>query len=201
MAAPFHSNKNLYNSSSLVYTCGMKKQTLAMIVILSLCLPLLFSASFEEEKTKTADGENFIFPTDALHNGAAIFALTMGKDRENGEVQQMQMIGWQQYFDQNPQTLGAVPVYHFSILSGVPFFVKGTIRGALHALYADKTEPSQVGVLFVSKTEKFAQQAGIPSDESGTLVVVASDGSVVGFVKGEVTANKVQQLKGMLASL
>ncbi len=170
-----------------------------MLVVFS--STLLFSASFEEEKTKTADGETFVFPTDALHNGPAIFALTMGKDRENGEVQQMQVISWQKYFDKEPKTLGAVPVYHFAVLSGVPFFVKGTIRGALHKFYADKTDPSLVGVLFVSKTDKFSQQAGIPSDDSGTLVVVAPDGNIAGYIKGEVTPSKVEQLKNILASL
>ncbi|MGB4406633.1 MAG: hypothetical protein WBI82_07220 [Sphaerochaeta sp.] len=30
------------------------------------------------------------FPEDALRSGAALFAITMGKDRDNGEVQQME---------------------------------------------------------------------------------------------------------------
>ncbi|MDY0289939.1 MAG: hypothetical protein RBR15_14020 [Sphaerochaeta sp.] len=179
----------------------MKKYTLVMIMILLFCSSLLFSATFDEEKTKTADGENFLFPADALRTGPAVFALTMGKDRDNGEVQQMQVIGWQEHFDNNPTLLGTIPVYHFSVLSGVPFFVKGTIRGALHKFYADKTDPSRVAVLFVSKTDKFAQQAGFPADESGTIVVVASDGSVAGYVKGEVTSAKVAQLQKVLATL
>lgn len=177
------------------------KNTLIMVLMVILCSSLLFAATFQEEKTKTADGEDFVFPTDALRSGAAVFALTMGKDRDNGELQQKQVTGWQEYFDQNPATLGSVPVYHFPVLSGIPFFVKGTIRKALYNYYADKTDPSRVGVLFVSKTEKFAEQAGFPSDESGTLVVVAPDGRVAGYVKGEVTPSKVEQLQKMLASL
>lgn len=179
----------------------MKKKTLIMILVVTFCSFLLFSATFEEEKSKTADGENFLFPVDALKTGPALFALTMGKDRENGEVQQMHVIGWQEHFDKNPTLLGTIPVYHFPVLSGVPFFVKGTIRNALYKFYADKADPSRVGVLFVSKTEKFAELAGFPADDSGTIVVVASDGSVAGYVKGEVTSEKVAHLKKVLATL
>lgn len=44
----------------------------------------------------------------------------------------------------------------------------------------------------MSKTEKFAKQAEIPFDEESILVVVASDGTIIGFVKGEVTPTKVE---------
>ncbi len=99
-------------------------------MMLVICTSSIFSATFEEEKTKTADGEDFLFPKDALRYGPAIFALTMGKDRDNGEVQQKEVIAWQQYFTENPNMLGSIPVYHFPVLSGVPFFIKGTIRKA-----------------------------------------------------------------------
>lgn len=159
------------------------------------------AATFEQEKTKTADGEDFLFPTDALRSGSAIFALSMGKDRDNGEVQQKEVIGWQNYFLENPDTVGQIPVYHFPVLSGVPFFVKGAIRKALYEYYADIVDPSRVGVLFVSKTEKFAKQAEIPFDDESILVVVASDGTIVGYVKGAVTPAKAGQLQKVIASL
>lgn len=178
----------------------MVKKSIFFFVLLAFSVSLLFSSSFEEEKIKTADGENFIFPSDAYRDGPVVFALTLGKDRSNGEVQQQTVIAWQQYFNENPNTLGNIPVYHFSVLSGVPFFVKGTIRKALYENYAVVADPSKVGVLFVSKTEKFAEQAGIPFDEESTLVVVESDGTIAGYVKGPVTPGKVEQLK-VLATL
>lgn len=177
----------------------MKKNTLIMILLF--CSFLLFSATFEEEKIKTADGADFLFPKDALQTGPAIFALTMGKDRDNGEVQQKEVLAWQQYFNNNPNILGQVPVYHFPVLSGVPFFVKGTIRKALYDYYTDIVSPSRVGVLFVSKTEKFAKQAGVPFDDESTLVVVSSEGTVVGFVKGVISPIKVEQLQKFIAVL
>ena len=170
-------------------------------MVVAICISSIFSASFEEEKIKTADGEDFLFPSDALRSGPAIFALTMGQDRANGEDQQKEVIAWQMYFNENPNTVGSIPVYHFSILSGVPFFVKGTIRKALYAYYTEVADPKRVGVLFVSKTEKFAQQAEIPFDDESTLVVVASDGTIVGYVKGMVTPDKVGQLQKVLATL
>lgn len=179
----------------------MKKKILFMLLMTFVCIPILFSASFEEEKTKTADGENFLFPNDGIKNGPAIFALTMGKDRDNGSAQQKEVIAWQQYFTENPTLVGTTPVYHFPVLSGVPFFVKGTIRKALYDYYAEIVDPSRVGVLFVSKTEKFVEQAGIPFDDESSLVVVAPDGSIAGFVKGGVTPAKVEQLQKVLARL
>lgn len=179
----------------------MLKKNMIVFLLVALCSSLLFSATFEKEKTKTADGKSFVFPTDALHTGAAIFAFTMGKDRDNGAVQQMQVIGWQEYFDQNPNIVDSIPVYHFPVLSGVPFFAKGIIQKALFDFYEDKTDPSKVGVLFVSKTEKFANQAGFSADDRGTLVVVAPDGTIVGYVKGEITPAKVKQLQKLLGTL
>jgi len=170
-------------------------------MVLVICASSIFSATFEEEKTKTADGENFLFPNDALRNGPAIFALTMGKDRDNGEVQQEEVIAWQTYFNENPNTVGLIPVYHFPVLSGVPFFIKGTIRNALYDYYTDVVDSAKVGVLFVSKTEKFAKQAEIPLDDECILVAVASDGSIAGYVKGMVTPAKVAQLQKVIASL
>ncbi|NBK21857.1 MAG: hypothetical protein EOM68_07515 [Spirochaetia bacterium] len=177
------------------------KKTLILLMVLAIGASSIFAATFDQEKTKTADGEDFLFPTDALQKGAAIFALTMGKDRDNGEVQQKEVIAWQKYLLENPDTVGSTPVYHFPVLSGVPFFVKGTIRKALYDYYTDVVDPARVGVLFVSKTEKFAKQAEIPFDDESILVVVASDGTVVGYVKGAVTPAKAGQLKKMISSL
>ena len=177
------------------------KKVIIILMMFTICTSCIFSASFEEEKIKTADGENFLFPEDALQTGPAIFALSMGKDRENGETQQAELILWQQYFNDNPKTLGSLPVYHFPILSGVPFFVKGAIRKALYEYYVDIVDPARVGVLFVSKTEQFAKQAQIPFDDESTLVVVTRDGFIAGFVKGEVTPTKIEQLQKVIASL
>ena len=179
----------------------MIKRTIFMLMVVAICTSSIFSASFEEEKIKTADGEDFLFPSDALLSGPAIFALTIGKDRANGEVQQKEVIAWQRYFNENPSTVGLIPIYHFSVLSGVPFFVKGTIRKALHANYTEVVDPKRVGVLFVPKAEKFAQQAEIPFDDESILVVVASDGTIVGYVKGMVTPVKVGQLQRVIATL
>ncbi len=179
----------------------MMKKILVMLLVLAFLASSLFSATFDEEKIKTSDGESFLFPEDALKTGPAIFALSMGQDRDNGEEQQKEVIAWQQRFNEDPTIVGTVPVYHFPVLSGVPFFVKGAIRKALYEYYTDIVDPSRVGVLFVSKTEKFAEQAGIPLDEESTLVVVASDGTVLGYVKGAITSDKVGQLKRLLSFL
>lgn len=178
----------------------MIKKIIVMLLMLALSSTLLFSDGFEKEKTETADGQKFTFPDDALRKGTAIFALTMGKDRDNGEVQQKQAIGWQVYFDKNPSVVGTMPVYHFPVLAGIPGIVKGTIKKALYKFYADKADPSRVGVLFISNADTFARKAGFPSDDNATLVVVASDGTVKGYVKGELTLSKVEDLKKLLVS-
>jgi hypothetical protein len=56
-------------------------------------------------------------------------------------------------------------------------------------------------VLFVSKTEKFSEKAEIPFDDESILVVVASDGTITGYVKGMVTPSKVGQLQNLIATM
>ncbi len=191
----------LYKYSFFGVQGYMVKRVILILMIFSICTSLAFSATFDEEKIKTADGENFLFPRDAFRKGPAIFALIMSKDRENGEVQQKEVLAWQQYFNNNPWVVSDVPVYHFSVLSKVPFFVKGTIRNALFEGFVGIVDPSRVGVLFVSNTATFADQAGIPFDQESTLAVLTSDGIVAGYVKGSLTPLKLEKLQKILAEL
>jgi hypothetical protein len=171
---------------------------LAAIVLLTASTAELYSASFDEEKTETADGRKFIFPRDALGEGPVIFALAMPQDRKNGTQQQKELMEWQQYFNENPDILGDVPVYHFPVLAGVPFFAKGPIKGALAKYYAEAVAPGNLGVLFVSDIETFTTNAEITLDDQSTLVVVASDGTIQGYLKGALTPEKVRRLQALI---
>lgn len=179
----------------------MMKKTLAVVLVLAFSFCMLFSASFAEEKTKSSDGKDFLFPQDALQAGAAIFALSLGTDRENGEEQQSSLLGWQTYFNDNPTVVGSIPVYHFPVLAGVPFFVKGAIRKALYESYVGLVDPGRVAILFISKAESFAKRANLPLDRESTLAVVASDGTMAGYVKGPLSLEKIEALKVLLARL
>jgi hypothetical protein len=53
-------------------------------------------------------------------------------------------------------------------------------------------------VLFLSKAERFAAQAGITIDGQPTLVVLTQDGTVKGFVKGAYSEERRDQLAQLL---
>lgn len=118
-----------------------------------------------------------------------LIALNIGTSRSNGgEVQQEALIAWQDAIETSTSlTRFAPPFYHISVIEGgAPFFVRGAIRRGLAESFENLIDLERGGVLFLSKAEKFAKQAEIPPIDGGepTLVVVSSDGTITGYVKG-----------------
>ena len=76
-----------------------------MVLLLLSALPLFSSAqlapegSFEVVKTKTFDGEKFIFPKGMRGTAVNVVFLGMSNSQENGQLQQEQLLDWQAALD------------------------------------------------------------------------------------------------------
>lgn len=177
----------------------MRKSNLLLIILLFVsALGSLGGASFSSVEGKLFNDKAFIFPDDLLEQGPVVVALTLSSSRKNGEEQQGLFIDWQKKLKAAFSPLRSVSIYHVSVIDGAPFFVRGAIRGGIAKEYGDILESSQGGVLFLSKSERWAADAAIPIDGQPTLVVLSENGSILGFVKGEYSEQRAEQLQTLL---
>ncbi len=123
-----------------------------------------------------------------------LIALNIGTSRSNGEVQQEALIAWQDAIETSTSLTRFAPFYHISVIEGAPFFVRGAIRRGLAESFENLIDLERGGVLFLSKAEKICQAGRNPHRWEPTLVVVSSDGTITGYVKGRVDALALSQL-------
>ncbi len=156
-------------------------------LILAVCLSLLSMTSvadMETVKTKTFDGEKFIFPKDIKGTPLSLLFLAMGKDQENGTLQQQQQIEWHKALTEKGILSEQVAAYHFPVMESPPFFVKGIIRNAMADAYEGTADLSQSGVLYIDDLEAFAKEGELTLDELPTLVLLSEDGKMIKEFKG-----------------
>ncbi|MDT3358026.1 MAG: hypothetical protein LIR47_01635 [Spirochaetota bacterium] len=168
------------------------------IVVCMLACSMVFAASFSSVEGKLFNDKSFIFPDDLLEERSVIIALTLSSSRKNGEEQQKHFIEWQKKLKETSSKLNAITVYHISVIDGAPFFVRGAIRNGIAKEYGELVQASQGGVLYLSKSERFASDARIPIDGEPTLVVLSATGSIEGFVKGAYSSDRMLQLQSLL---
>ena len=152
------------------------------------------SGSFETVKAKYFDKEKFVFPGDVRGTKLNIFFLAMGAERESGEAQQLALLEWHLALDERGVFSDAVVPYHFPVLAGVPFFVKGMIVGAMRETYEGKVPLDQAGVLFIDDLKAFADSAGLTIDDQPTIVIVTADAKPLQVFKGNVSSEAVDEL-------
>jgi hypothetical protein len=127
-----------------------------MVLLLLSALPLFSSAqlapegSFEVVKTKTFDGEKFIFPKGMRGTAVNVVFLGMSNSQENGQLQQEQLLDWQAALDAEGVFSESIVAYHFPAMSSPPFFVKGLISNAMAKSYEGKLPMSQAGFCFLT---------------------------------------------------
>ena len=177
----------------------MKNNSLTLLFhCLFICLLIAFSniafADFEKVKTKTFSGEKFLFPQDIKGTPLSLLFLAMSSDRDNGQLQQKQLIEWHTVLEERNILNQNINSYHFPVMKSPPFFVKGIIRNAMAEVYEGTTALDQAGVLYVKNLAKFANQAGLTLDEKPTLVLLNDQGKILGEIKGSVSEDTIQQL-------
>ncbi len=171
---------------------------IAIIALFTLLTSNLFSASFEKVEAKTTSKDKINFPIDALSSQSTIFALVLSDSREGGEAQQKELLDWHRALLQHPSFPKSVNIYHFPVIQDPPGFVKGFIRKGLGETYKGVVDDDKVAILFVDDTPKFASHAGLPFNDSSTVVVVDTHGNVKGFATGEVTNDKIESIIALL---
>jgi hypothetical protein len=172
-----------------------------LIVFLLLgAFPLFTSAqtavqgSFEVVKTKTFDGEKFVFPEGMRGTVVNVVFLGMSNSQDNGQLQQEQLLDWQAALDAEGLFSNAVMAYHFPAMSSPPFFVKGIISRAMSESYEGKVPMNQAGVLFLDDLAEFAAAADLPLDDQPTIVIADSKGKPLKVFKGVVSDAGVAEL-------
>jgi hypothetical protein len=157
--------------------------------------------TFEKVKAKTFDKEKFIFPEDIRGTRLNVIFLSMGTDRESGEAQQLELLDWHDALAARGVFSDAVMPYHFPVLAGVPFFVKGMIAGAMGETYENRVPPDQAGLLFIKDLDKFAAAAGLTADGQSTIVIASADAAPLRSFKGEVSEQGVDEIVAAIEEL
>lgn len=174
------------------------KAALLLCSLLFLQSLLLWGGTFAEVGARTAGGDRFQFPHDALGDQPVLFALAMGTTQSSGELQQEQLLQWHRHLMDTPLLLRGTEIFHFPVIGSAPRLVRGLIRRGIGRSYSDDVSPDRAAVLFVSDEHAFARQAGIPLDEKPTLALVLPSGEIAGYVKGPLNDQNLQELQELL---
>ncbi|MBT8444634.1 MAG: hypothetical protein KJO13_07800, partial [Gammaproteobacteria bacterium] len=160
----------------------MKRLLLTSLLLLA--ATVVGAGEFETIKAKTFDKKKFVFPTDVRGSRLNVLFLAISADQDNGIYQQDLLLEWQAQLDQRDVFSEEVVAYHFPVLAGPPFFVKGIISRALKKSYDGKVPLDQAGVLFIDDLESFAAAADLSLDGEPTIVIADADGKPLQAFKG-----------------
>jgi hypothetical protein len=152
------------------------------------------TGTFPQIKAKTFAKNKFVFPDDVRGTRLNILFLPMSADQDNGTAQQEALIAWHEALAQREVFTEDIMPYHFPVLAGVPFFVKGIIRGAMRDMYEGIVPLDQASVLFIKDLDAFADAAGLTLDEQATIVITTSDAKPLQAFKGPVSPQAVDDL-------
>jgi hypothetical protein len=173
----------------------------ALIVAMTVAgiAPLAGAGEFQSVKTKTFAKEKFVFPGDIGPAKLNLFFLAMSDDQDSGQAQQQALLDWHAALAERGVFSDDVVPYHFPVMEGVPFFVKGIVSGAMTDIYEGKVPLGQAAPLFIKDLEKFAAGPGLPLDGEPTIVIVSSAAQPLEFFKGEVSPDGVERIADAIA--
>ncbi len=169
------------------------RRKLVLMVLFTVCASCSLALAdtegrgFPQVKAKTFDKEKFVFPDDLRATRLNVVFLAMTKDQDIGEHLQKALLDWQTALEQRDAFSDEVMAWHFSVLSGLPFFIKGVVTRAMRKEYEGKIPLDQAAVLFVDDLDEFAAAAGLIVDDQPTIVLTTSDARQLQSFKGEVT--------------
>ena len=169
----------------------------SLLLVLTL-ISATANAELEIIKTETFDGEKFIFPTDIKGSPLSLLFLAMGKDRDNGQLQQQQLIEWHKALQERGILNEQISAYHFAVMESPPFFVKGIIRSAMADAYEGTAATNQSGVLYIDDLEQFANKGKLILDEKPTLVLLSVDGEKLQEFKGTVSDEMISAVQSAI---
>ncbi len=183
-------------------------KTLSSVIVILIALlaaaPLALpdeTGMFQTVKAKSFDKEKFVFPDDIRGGRLNVLFLAMSADQDNGEYQQGALLEWYDALDQRGVFSPEVVGYHFPVISGVPFFIKGVISGAISESYEGRIAPDHGAVLFIKDLEGFAAAARLPLDNRPTIVIASAEVRPLRTFKGEVSPEGVAEIADAIEEL
>ncbi|WP_101759085.1 hypothetical protein [Oceanicoccus sp. KOV_DT_Chl] len=180
----------------------MRRTTITHLLgFLFLLCSLGAQADFPSIKSKTFDDEKFLFPDDIQGKPLSLLFLAMSSDRENGTLQQQQLIAWHKELVAANVLDNTISAYHFPVMKSPPFFVKGIISNAMADVYEGTVSTDHSGVLFVDDLQSFADSASLPLNELPTVVLLDAEGNIAATIKGAVSAELVSELATSIKKL
>lgn len=159
------------------------------------------AGEFQAVSAKTLDKQEFEFPADVRGGRLNVLFLAMSLEQDNGEYQQGALLEWYEALDARGVFDDDVVAWHFPVMSGPPFFIKGVIRRAIRNAYDGKIELDHGAVLFVDDLQQFADAAGLPLDGRPTVVIASAEAIPLRHVKGEVTPAAVDEIATQIERL
>ena len=159
------------------------------------------TGAFQQVQARTLDDEKFTFPDDMRGSRLNVLFLDMGTNRKSEETQELALIDWHVALEKRGIFSEAVMAYHFPVVAGAPFFVKGAIVGNMKTSYEGKVPFGQVSILFVKDLAAFAEAAGLVVDEQPTIVITTSDAKPLQTFKGQVSPDGVDEIVAAIEKL
>jgi hypothetical protein len=156
--------------------------------------------SFPRVKAKTFDKKKFVFPDDLRATKLNLVFLIMAKNRDEGEKLQLALIEWQSALEQRGALVDGVMVWHFPVMSGLPFFIKGVAAKAMGKVYEGQVPLDQAAVLFVDDLDEFAAASGQVVDNQPTIVITTPDARQLQTFKGDVTPEGADEVTKAIAA-
>ena len=150
--------------------------------------------AFARIETKTFDKQKFVFPDDLRATRLNVVFLAMTKDQDTGEYLQQALLDWQTELERRNAISDGVMVWHFPVISGLPFFIKGIVMRAMRKVYEGKVPLDQAGVLYVDDIDEFAAAVGQVVDDRPTIVLATPDARPLQIFKGDVTPEGADEI-------
>jgi hypothetical protein len=159
------------------------------------------SGTFQRVKAESLDDETFTFPDDVRGSQLNVMFLDMAHDRESEETQELELIDWHVALEKRGVFDEQVRPYHFPVVAGAPFFIKGAIAGKMKDNYEGKVPLGQVSILFIKDLASFADSAGLTVDGQPTIVITTSDAKPIRTFKGRVSPGGVDDIVAAIGQL
>ena len=107
------------------------------------------AADIEKVSAKTLAKDKFKFPEDLAAGKLNVLFLGIADEQEVGQQQGDQLLVWHAELEAQGAFADGVLPYHFPVMAGVPFFVKGIISGAMRDVYEGKVPFEQLSLIHI----------------------------------------------------
>ena len=165
------------------------RKSYRLLAALSVALFIVMSAQaqvgdYQRVAGKTLAKDEFVFPDDLPPSRVNVLFVAISDSQESGERQGDLLRAWHAELAAQGLLTADMPGYHFPVMQGVPFFVKGLVSRGMRKVYGETIPLEQVAILHVDSVAEFAASIGVPDDGKPTVVLVSGTGDVLALFHG-----------------